>query len=156
MNLLENPLILKYFGCPPEHNHYHQETVQRCKESLAFKILTAMQEPVKKGDRYIVTHDDGNTWSEDKRANEFLPTDYDGYWHPNVLRLPDSFQRKDCEDCGTLPGITDPKWCKCSCHGKKDPVEEKIQEIVAKADDFDQEWIKTELASLVNLVRKEK
>ena len=88
MDLLDNPLIRKYFhvGCNDDpcylaHNH------DAMRASL---VLCAMQEPIKKGERILViSSSDGSIREED------AVRDCD-YIHPFDLRLPDRFQKQEC------------------------------------------------------------
>lgn len=90
-SLLDNELIHKYFGCnevscPSGHPLGWQECV-------ALRILTAMQEPIKKGDLVLCFPDIG---SETKEPTAWH-CDYEKF-HPHLMRLPSRFQpKKECE-----------------------------------------------------------
>ena len=105
MNLLENELIKKYFGC------YKKDCQNRGDEEMACNVLHAMQEPIKKGDKFLF-NERVDIWTEQTENCE------DNYFHPFRLRLPDAFQEKKEE---SLP---------CGCHKTPDPVEEKINKIM--------------------------
>lgn len=89
MNILENELVRKYFGChcPPEQNTlagYHPENCSD--KAIALRILQAMQEPIKKGESYLNSANK-NDWI---RLDD-CPIDIEDF-HPFGLRLPDQFQ----------------------------------------------------------------
>jgi hypothetical protein len=91
---LKNELIVKYFGC------VLHETGSRydCEWIMSSKILRAMQEPIRKGERYIYSNGNGD-WFE-KVAEEGIP-----YQQCFVARLPDAHQKREqtvlvtCPDC---------------------------------------------------------
>jgi hypothetical protein len=100
MNILENELVRKYFGSGRCESCFGQSCVvtgvpdhHAC---MSFRVLSAMQEPIREGERYL---------------NLFLPTQWrelilrngPGYvidgWHSSCLRLPDRFQKKEIFKC---------------------------------------------------------
>lgn len=87
-DLLEHPLILKYFGpqpgeVPSGYPHYNPA------HWTAYKVLRAMQEPIKRGDLYLFK----TSFNWEERRSDFNPTGES--FHPFLLRLPEQFQRKD-------------------------------------------------------------
>ena len=87
MTLLDNELVRKYFGCQDcqEGNSEHVEKL--CHEGMALKILRAMQEPIKKGERYLLIDSE---IVGDMVANS---NSLDHIRHLGVLRLPGRFQK---------------------------------------------------------------
>lgn len=90
MNLLENELVKKYFGnrhesCPPGCNYGHEE-------KMAYRILAAMQEPIKNGERCLNIF--GKEPIEDIWNGE-MKLDLHAY----ILRLPSGFQTPEKEEC---------------------------------------------------------
>lgn len=83
MNLLDNELIRKFFACSSE---CRCETFGSCEGALATRVLTSMQEPIKKGDKYILCDHDGVI---SLRTAEYA---LDSAIHSACLRLPDRFQ----------------------------------------------------------------
>lgn len=100
MNLLENELVKKYFGnrhesCPPGCNYGHEE-------KMAYRILAAMQEPIKKGERYLFIQNYEVPGSNSSGYQEILEIEsgYDyNIFHPLFLRLPSGFQTPEKEEC---------------------------------------------------------
>jgi len=140
MSLLDNELVKRYFGCP-WHNHKDDKACGS-QESTALRILKAMEEPIRSGDRLLVYSEEGQEWIEDfafKNA-AYYPV------HLMILRLPDQFQPK--------------KECQCNmncaeCHMQRpDPVEEKIQSIWRNTL-HGKDLCLAHLRELVELVRKE-
>ena len=124
MDILQNELVKKYFNNAEE-------------------VISSMQEPIRKGERYLWwSIDYSGQWVEQTQT-----ADIDGF-HPFKLRLPDKFQKKECPNvslecsCGKIvshsaPDVRHP-WrdeCGCGiklcakCNGKCDEVEEKIEEL---------------------------
>lgn len=102
-SILDNELVKKYFGCCPEFtcavNHYRKDKPEtwidyRC---ISERIIRAMQEPIRKGERILLTHDNGKTWEETTMAGQA-----DEPFHPNCLRLPGKFQGPICTHDGCL------------------------------------------------------
>lgn len=145
--LLEQPLIKKYFGsgeCP--EGKAACVGVHRC---MAYRILKAMQEPIKPGEKYIEVSM-GNLelkkWKESTASFE--------YFCPQVIRLPDKHQPRCCEYASSNWRLKQPgsiieicsqclekknksDTAKCEKPGclvihpeEPDPVEEKIKEII--------------------------
>lgn len=144
---------------------------------MAFNILKAMEEPIKKGDKALYW--DGPqvlevTFDSDIR-NSFYP-------HQNYLRLPSRFQaeeKKECANCGSKqsdcmnmfhdymnPGAPGPEKFECPLHGldrderlctckPSDAVENKIAFICGYWSLHDKN-LDIELRELVDLVRREK
>lgn len=101
-SILENELVRKYFGCNPELNYPHD-----CQALMALRVLTAMQEPIKKGERYLDVLRD---LTIDERVAE---TDWGIGLHMGYLRLPSQFQpRRDAEFNPMLAEqMVGFKWC---------------------------------------------
>lgn len=100
MTLLDNELVLKYFG-PKEGGivecceHEINTVGQRIKRDMSYAILRAMQEPIKKGERYL-----GRGMLK-STENWLEQTNTDGLdycelnFHPYALRLPSRFQKQE-------------------------------------------------------------
>lgn len=111
MDILEHPLVLKYFTS--EYKAYYpvmgdsekMDAAAWDKCALAARVLDSMQQPIRKGDRILRGKDveslNEGTWTFDQTIG--------GAW-PWLLKLPDRFQEK--------------KECGCGCLAPKDPVEE--------------------------------
>lgn len=99
-SLLDNELVRKYFGCDIRGvqtlcDHFNQ---QNCHKSMSYRVLQAMQQPIRKGERYLVgTHKDSDIWRIVEKTWE--GTEIKG-WHTAYLRLPDVFQKQECEHSG--------------------------------------------------------
>lgn len=94
MNILENELVKKYFG----HNCRSEQCPESC---MSMAILSAMQEPIKKGDHYLAI----------LKPNVITEYKADAEHDSNItylhLRLPTRFQlpeRKNC-CCGESESI---------------------------------------------------
>lgn len=85
MSILDNELVRKYFG------------------SFAKPVLDAMQQPIRKGERILVIRSHDGSIMEDVAIRDC------DYMHPFDLRLPDEFQKKEC-DCLCHKG----QYC-CEC-----------------------------------------
>jgi hypothetical protein len=123
MNILDHELVKKYFGCSPELNYPHD-----CLEFRSKRVLDAMQQPIKKGERYLEV----NRMGCEFRIRE---KECDGNIfgvHFYELRLPDAWQGKECEHtwvknsgescykcnehrCEAQP-IDGKTWCQCRQH----------------------------------------
>lgn len=130
MNILEHPLVKKYFSC--EENCLHTPDSISGGMHRALRVITAMSADVKKGDRYLYSHsDDGLSWKEETRTFGWLGELID--FHPHNLRLPDRFQTKP------------------------DLVESKISEILWPGVNDEVRWprreIEIRLRELVKLVK---
>ncbi len=96
MNLLDNELVRKYFTCQirqsgscgrlPEGESFHIPGDKTC---LSAAVIRAMQEPIRKGERYLYIC--GLRIEESVQEH-----DWDACWHPIRLRLPDLFQKTFC------------------------------------------------------------
>lgn len=90
MNILENSLVVKYFGCGCKAEKTN------CPERMAYRVLQAMQEPIRKGEKFLSLYADGT-------LNEAMADkDDDKIWHSDLLRLPDQFQTERepyCSEC---------------------------------------------------------
>jgi hypothetical protein len=108
MNLLGNELVKKYFGQGCPHRAGYHNDGSHCTH-VACDVLTAMQAPIKKGERYLVV----NNVDNEIRVLEGIWGGKD-YFGPHFyeLRLPDRFQWKfelprkelhecNCEFCGS-------------------------------------------------------
>lgn len=85
MNLLDNPLVRKYFI---------NESYMGNGEACAEKVLLAMQAPIRDGDRYIAL------WNDEYLESTAEEKEWQDGFHPYYLRLPSQFQpekRKECE-----------------------------------------------------------
>ena len=156
MNLLDHPLVRKYFPCQWCRLETAGRPIHACDESRATQILQSMQEPLKKGEKYL-------NWRSMNILEELTTCDVrtDGCITNEInenfrlLRLPDCFQKQpephfcDCEFCGhpdTSFGTTKDE---SPCYGnhsgllfcercgldlkrgtKKDEVEEKIEYLI--------------------------
>lgn len=120
----------------------------------ADEILTAQQQPIKKGERYlhIACHGaidvNGTTVSDP----EIAELDFGGF-HPTFLRLPDRFQKQECDHKIKKPyweEIYLPDYCpKC----KPTPEPEKCLCGKIKGHQFDSEYERN-LHELVALPRQ--
>lgn len=172
-SLLDNELMQKYFGAAGKDDYE-----RAC--CTAFNILQAMQEPIRKGDRYLFWHKDKVT---EMVWEDFMATIEES--HAEHLRLPDAFQNQEkfcCDLHQHVPGVTEypctmkkptpsPEKCECSpacnhgysehcnCCGAldkpKDAVEEKIMEISMNHGACSGGW-ERELRDLVRLARDTK
>lgn len=113
MNILENEMVRKYFWCNIEnHDYIYPETGGRicaCRKTMAMRILQSMQQPIKKGEQYlnILAFDPAEWYVYDQQSY-----DIDESLHLYCLRLPDRFQKQECEctdlrksTCGCWVGI---------------------------------------------------
>lgn len=119
---------------------------------LVYSLLKAMEEPIKKGERYL------GYWFSDNSIQEHTANqDNKEPYHPVMLRLPSQFQpsREMCER----------KCCDCKCEycTKPDPVEERLKSISWKiwknaftGPKDTQDAIVRELRELVELASKTK
>ncbi len=108
-SLLENELVLKYFGCCDETPEPEKHTLPHMgwEGAMARRVLRAMQEPIKKGDKIIEWHQLG--------VIETIAMFDMHEYHPINLRLPQRFQpvepEKECDGIVTwkdshCPGCT--------------------------------------------------
>lgn len=113
MDIIENELILKYFGtehkgCPPDCGGDHDGMI-------AFRVLRAMQEPIQKGERYLCLAETINERisGSEKAWMECLET-LEADLHPTYLRLPDRFQPKatGCEFPACPRQYESGLWCR--------------------------------------------
>ncbi len=88
MNLLDNDLVRRYFGC----QHAEGSICDCVAGDMPCKILTAMQEPIRKGERYL-KWDSEFEWVN--RCNNFVEELEKPGFHPYALRLPDRFQKRE-------------------------------------------------------------
>lgn len=95
-SILENELVKKYFGSC-EHGAYLEKGCL-CRLSFAENVINAMQEKIKKGERYLFI--EREAYFDVLEGNrDGISCDLDNF-HPIYLRLPDRFQppeRKSCE-----------------------------------------------------------
>lgn len=98
MNILQNELVLKYF-------RHCQSDVCGCAnwtDTIAGEVIEAMQHPIKKGERYLCLQ----VGTENIYVLKEEVVDRDEPIHPYYLRLPDAFQKQECDhrpecrDCG--------------------------------------------------------
>ncbi len=117
MSILNNELVKKYFGDDANGEW-----------KMAYNVLRAMEQPIKKGEKILVIQKDGGRiWEYE------YPTDV-SVVHPQWLRLPDRFQEK------------------------VDPVEAKIEEIAKEEHPYCADELKNcdfvpKLRDLVRLAR---
>lgn len=189
MDLLSNEKVLKFFCDCMVHDRGN------CEPGMALRILESMQTPIRKGERYLridyaSMHDPliganeasiseriAGNWKSEGQSSEWTKHyQSELEFHPLALRLPDCFQKAECEclrlfhneyDCKCLCSQCKPAPWKCvmhpneiTCHLCKpaDPVEEKIQWLMRRwAGHGDAPSDVTEmLRALVKMVREEK
>lgn len=102
MDLLENELVLKYFGCRVlcSEAHFTNMAYDEHERCISTRVLQSMQEPIKKGERFINCHGPNGNGQTSESVNE--TGQWYGYqepWHPYYLRLPDRFQKQECVHC---------------------------------------------------------
>ena len=90
VTLLDNELILKYFG---ENDSRSQD--RRTNWAMSARILRAMQEPIKKGERCLIIYIDSTIG---EYVNDGM-ADGEKNIHPQYLRLPDRFQKQERPTC---------------------------------------------------------
>lgn len=106
-NILDNALIRKYFGCGKDKGNLHNHGMYlECDMEMAKHVLTAMQEPIRKGERYLFLWRDKGYIDDDRASGDILG------WHVDSLRLPDRFQEAGKKECLN-------KYCGCPCHPDK-------------------------------------
>lgn len=117
-DILENDLVWRYFGCDaheircPNGNEYL--------EHMALRVLKSMQEPIRKGERYLESR---TTFDVNEYGNfteeKVLDTDLTfSKFHPFSLRLPDRFQtagnpcehRHEMHGCHKILGCPPNAW----------------------------------------------
>lgn len=158
-SLLSHPLIQKYFKCPD--SCYSGESAHPF--HMAYSVLTAMTQPIRKGERYLFATD--GDWLEND-CGEYLNS-----FHPRELRLPDRFQpslttKQECCFCAFHKDCPDDMLCKQSPHQHKpDPVDNVIEAIAVKLGnklgednykDRESQWFREKLRDLVRLARETK
>lgn len=121
MTLLENELVRKYFGACEHGDSLTSPCL--CRFGYASRVLEAMQEPMKKGDKYLAWDIHG-AWMEKVSPNgtaDFVT------FHPYDLPLPSRFQPPEnrVHVCGQCPNCG-PLVC-------QKPPEPKVDEVEAKA-----------------------
>lgn len=102
MTLLDNELVQRYFGCTGKDDYERAS-------ATAFLILQAMQEPIKKGDKYLRIDEINGVYEMVLDRDFNFPS-----FHPFNLRLPDRFQKQGCDcKCHSVhAGL-----CKCGVQG---------------------------------------
>ena len=175
MDLMQNELVKKYFG-PKEGSivecceHEINRVGEHLQKEMALRILTAMQKPIKKGERMLAAFPKEITEEVASRDIEA------GNYPRSFLRLPDSFQTKECEyDPHMMEKMADFKWCgldqkemrsmrdfalskgwssfyKTYDPPPPDPVEEKITDCVKRMPDWP--GCENYLRELVSLARQ--
>lgn len=128
MNILDNELVLKYFGCTTAHYRDMKTMKLSPCYCLSIHVLNAMQQPIRKGERILVIE------SDDSIRSTSAVRDAD-HIHPFDLRLPDAFQKQphicNCEFCRSpetfVLGETPEEYEKCTtaCKCKSSPSPEK-------------------------------
>lgn len=119
-SLLDNALVLKYFGC--EEGFYSGDT----RQDRAYRVLQAMEQPINLGDKVIYCTGVLGGQPLEGMAREIWK---EGDFHPHTLRLPSRFQTQGmkecdcppCRNCGVVPLAHQPP---------PSEVEEKIEEII--------------------------
>lgn len=92
MNILDNELVRKYFaGCDHASDSFNSGCL--CRLNYAAKILRAMQQPIREGDRMLRVASTG--FVDDQTAGGLI----DDPLHFEYLRLPDRFQKAECQIC---------------------------------------------------------
>lgn len=122
MSILDNEWVRKYFGLRRQEFACCPNAMAGC-GCMALRVLAAMEQPIKKGERYLHLSSDGEVI---ERVNEY-PDIVEYAIHVSSLRLPDRFQEKKCEHDKF-------KHRCCGCDEvinivKPDPVEAKIAEM---------------------------
>ncbi len=136
MTLLNNELVLKYFG---GHDGKHIDGM--CDDLIALRVIQAMQEPIKKGEKYLIWDSITSFVKEDESFSTLGPGVVS-------LRLPDRFQKRLTMGC--IHGE------ECACFSQpKDEVEEKINDLVDRWQYYDFQTVRKELRELVELARKQ-
>lgn len=88
MTLLDNELVRKYFCRGLGHFDHMFDSW------AAQRILEAMQQPIRKGERYLGYFFNTEEWKVDD-----APQNNNDPFHPAMLRLPDAFQKQE-KKCG--------------------------------------------------------
>lgn len=127
-SILENTLVRKYF----------KDDCSVCRDwpvqGAAWHVLTAMQEPIKKGERVLSFYGLAIGWIEAKSELIYSEPEH----HPYCLRLPDRFQKQECdilghpcERCGATESFHRPKAAlQKDALTLDEKIEEKVDEIV--------------------------
>ena len=97
-SLRENELVKRYFECPFSTQIHEHEKGCNTLETMALRVLCAMQEKIEAGDKYLHIGADG--WTEEGISNGETYAQY----HYGFLRLPSRFQSVE-------PGK---EWCGCT------------------------------------------
>lgn len=139
-SILDNELVKKYFG-------YSASGYERSRAELAFIVLAAMQEPIRKGERLLLICQNGDIIEQIATGDERTDTIM---FQWNYLRLPDCLQKRECLTCGCHipPPIENPQE-----QPRRDEVEEKIEEIRSRHSNC---RLEHDLRELVELARKGK
>lgn len=87
MSILDNELVREYFGQWTDRKNSRETQFY---EQMSLRVIEAMQQPIKKGDKYLSLIVPG-TVSEQVAEVGTLED-----FHPYALRLPDRFQKKEC------------------------------------------------------------
>lgn len=153
MNLLDNDLVQKYFGCEISKSanvHIHEGA---CDSEVALKVLTAMQQPICESDLYLRLND--------RYISELLkwtvPDPID-FFHGFQLRLPNKFQTEKHDKC-RLEAVKPESKTEPQPH-RRELLEERIFELAKNRGHYDFKGGTTlfyqELCTLVTLAREEK
>lgn len=156
MNLLDNELVQKYFGCHPAHNHAGELGV-KCRNEQAMAVLTAMQQPIRESDLYLSLND--------RYTSELLkwtvPDPID-LFHGFQLRLPNKFQteKHDKYKCDCRLEAVKPEPKTEPQPRRRELLEERIFELAKNRGHYDFKGGTTlfyqALCALVTLAREEK
>lgn len=106
-SLLDNELVRKYFGCRAvcTEAHFINVGYDEHEWCMSSRILESMQQPIKKGDRYLLANFDGS-------VSEEIGGGLTDYFHAYCLRLPSQFQTEKLTfDPRLAEEMEDFKWC---------------------------------------------
>lgn len=168
-NILDNPLIRKYFGneTPGGIIHCDDPKTFQYQDWIAGNVLRSMQEPIRPGEKFLCGT--SGMWRETENRSGFCASEF----HPFSLRLPPSFQKKECGPGVVRNGIyecacvrqpaPEPERCACGQNlnvphisdrcKPSEPVEEKIEWLIANMPDITRPLWREHLRALVRLAR---
>lgn len=99
MNILDNELVRLYFGCGRRDDKFCAD--KECnvhQETWALRFLTAMQEQIKKGEKYLGISSNGQIEIHEQKVEDECYL-----FHPYALRLPSRFQPTEKKECECVP-----------------------------------------------------
>lgn len=85
-SMLDNELVQKYFACK-DHGQFRHECI-------ANRVLIAMQQPIRKGERYLNLMPNGNIEEGLFSGMIWKDASCEQSYHPHFLRLPSAFQKQ--------------------------------------------------------------